>query len=196
MLINNSNNIIVQDIFKSVLKIYTKTGDDGTTGVQGNSRILKSHPRIIAYGAIDEANAVLGIVLSYELDTDLVELLHLIQNELFIVGADLSNPNLIEQKNRVNTEMVYNLEKNIDNYQEELSPLTNFILPGGNIIASHLHHVRTIIRRAETCIIQLNEQEKINVNCIHYVNRLSDLFFVLGRVSNKRSGQKDIIWKI
>ena len=92
--------------------------------------------------------------------------------------------------------MIDKLEENIDKYEKELSPLTNFILPGGNIVASQLHHVRTIIRRAETYIVLLSDQEKINNNCIKYVNRLSDLFFVLGRVSNKRSGQKDIIWKV
>jgi len=178
------------------LKIYTKTGDDGTTGLQGNSRISKSHPRIIAYGTIDEVNAELGIVLSYELDKDIVMLLNLIQNELFVVGADLSNPNLEDEKNRVTLDMICNLEKNIDNYEKELPSLTNFILPGGNIIASQLHYVRTVIRRAETCLVLLSEQEKINNSCITYVNRLSDLFFVLGRILNKRSGQKDIIWKI
>ena len=178
------------------MKIYTKTGDGGTTGLQGNSRVSKSHPRIIAYGTIDEVNAELGIILSYELDKDISVLLNLIQNELFVVGADLSNPNLADKKNRVSLHMIDNLEKNIDKYEKELSPLTNFILPGGNIVASQLHHVRTIIRRAETCIILLNEQEKINTMCIKYINRLSDLFFVLGRVLNKRSGQKDIIWKV
>ena len=178
------------------MKIYTKTGDDGTTGLQGNSRISKSHPRIIAYGTIDEANAVLGIISSYELDKDIAVLLNLIQNELFIVGADLSNLKLEDEKNRVTSDMIYNLEKNIDKYEEELSPLTNFILPGGNTVASQLHHARTVIRRAEIYIVLLSEQEKINNNCIKYVNRLSDLFFVLGRVSNKRSGQNDIIWKV
>ncbi|MEX2193517.1 MAG: cob(I)yrinic acid a,c-diamide adenosyltransferase [Nitrosarchaeum sp.] len=178
------------------MKIYTKTGDDGTTGLQGNSRVSKSHPRITAYGTIDEANAVLGIVLSYELDEDIVVLLNLIQNELFVVGADLSNPNLEDEKNRVSSHMIDKLEENIDKYEKELSPLTNFILPRGNIVASQLHHVRTIIRRAETYIVLLSDQEKINNNCIKYINRLSDLFFVLGRVSNKRSGQKDILWKV
>ena len=178
------------------MKIYTKTGDDGTTGLQGNTRVSKSHPRIIAYGTIDEANAGLGIVLSYKLDKDIAMLLNLIQNELFVVGADLSNPNLENQKNRVTLDMIDNLEKNIDKYEKELPSLTNFILPGGNIIASQLHHVRTVIRRAETYLVLLSEQEKINNNCIKYVNRLSDLFFVLGRILNKRSGQKDIIWKV
>lgn len=178
------------------MKIYTKTGDDGTTGLQGNSRVTKSHPRIIAYGTIDEANAGLGIALSYELDNDIAMLLNLIQNELFVVGADLSNPNLEDKKNRVTSDMICNLEKNIDNYEKELPSLTNFILPGGNIVASQFHYVRAVIRRAETCLVLLNEQEKINDNCIKYVNRLSDLFFVLGRIINKRSGQKDIIWKV
>lgn len=178
------------------MKIYTKTGDDGTTGLQGNSRISKSHPRIIAYGTIDEVNAGLGIVLSYELDKDIVMLLNLIQNELFVVGADLSNPNLEDEKNRVTLDMICNLEKNIDNYEKELPALTNFILPGGNIVASQLHHIRTVIRRAEICLVLLSEQEKINNNCIKYVNRLSDLFFVLGRILNKRNGKKDIIWKV
>lgn len=178
------------------MKIYTKTGDNGTTGLQGNLRVSKSNPRIIAYGAIDETNALLGIIQSYEIDEDIAILLNLIQNELFVIGADLSNPKLEDKKNRVTTDMILNLEKNIDRYESELAPLTNFILPGGTILASQLHHIRTVTRRAETYIIMLNEEEKINDNCIKYVNRLSDLFFVLGRVLNKRNGKKDIIWKI
>ena len=196
MLINNSNNIIVQSIFDILLKIYTKTGDDGTTGLQGNFRISKSHPRISAYGAVDESNAILGIVLSHELNDDIRELLNLIQNELFVVGSDLSNPDLKDEKNRVTLSMITNIENNIDRFESELAPLTNFILPGGNMIAAHLHHARTVVRRSETCMVALNEQEKINPFCIQYVNRLSDLFFVLGRVLNKRNGHKDIIWKI
>lgn len=177
------------------MKIYTKTGDDGTTGLQGNIRIAKSSSRIIAYGAVDESNAALGIVLSYKLDDDIAAILIRIQNELFIVGADLSNPNLADNKNRVTSKMISNLESNIDEFEKELPPLTNFILPGGDITASQLHHVRTIIRRAETCLVLLNKQERINDNCIVYINRLSDLFFVLGRVLNKRKGRQDIIWK-
>lgn len=196
MVINNSNNIIVQGIFYTILKIYTKTGDDGTTGLQGNSRVSKSNPRIIAYGTIDEANAVIGIALSYKFDADITTLLNKIQNELFVVGADLSNPDMKDDKNRITENMIYNLEKDIDKYEEDLSPLTNFILPGGIITASQIHHARTIIRRAETNIALLSEQEKINDNCIKYINRLSDLFFVLCRVLNKRNGQKDTLWKI
>ena len=196
MVINNSNNIIVRDIFYTILKIYTKTGDDGTTGLQGTSRVSKSNPRIIAYGTIDEANAVIGIALSCKLDADISILLNKIQNELFVVGADLSNPDMKDDKNRVTENMIYNLEKDIDKYEEELPSLTNFILPGGIIAASQIHHARTIIRRAETNIALLSEQEKINDNCIKYINRLSDLLFVLGRVLNKRNGQKDTLWKV
>jgi len=178
------------------LKIYTKTGDNGSTGLQGNFRVSKSHPRIIAYGTIDEVNALIGMVLSYKFEQDVSKLLTKIQNELFVVGADLSNPNLEDKKNRITADMITNLENTIDAYEQELPPLTNFILPGGDIIASQLHHIRTVIRRAETHIIELSEEEKINNNCIVYVNRLSDLFFVLGRVLNKRIGHDDIIWKI
>ena len=177
------------------MKIYTKTGDDGTTGVQGNSRLNKSHPRIIAYGTIDEANASLGVVLTNNLDSDIVEILTQIQNDLFVVGSDLSNPDLTQSDNRITSSMVTRLEKIIDDYESELPPLTNFILPGGDISASQLHFTRTIIRRAETCLVLLNEQEKINENCIKFINRLSDLLFVLGRVLNKRKGKKDIVWK-
>ena len=179
-----------------LLKIYTKTGDDGNTGVQGNLRISKSHPRIIAYGTVDEANAALGIVLTNSLDEDIANILTLVQNELFLVGADLSNPNLNDIKNRVSLEMIQNLESTIDKFESELPPLTNFILPGGDIAASQLHYVRTIVRRAETHVVQLSEKNEINSNCIIYLNRLSDLLFVVSRLINKRKNRDDIHWKI
>ncbi len=178
------------------MKIYTKTGDDGNTGVQGNLRISKSHPRIIAYGTVDEANAALGVVLTHSLDGDIANLLTLIQNELFLVGSDLSNPNLNDIKNRVSLEMIQNLESAIDKFESELPPLTNFILPGGENAAAQLHYVRTIVRRAETHVVQLSEKDEINSNCIIYLNRLSDLLFVASRLINKRKNKDDIIWKI
>ncbi|MBA4453007.1 MAG: cob(I)yrinic acid a,c-diamide adenosyltransferase [Nitrosopumilus sp.] len=177
------------------MKIYTKTGDDGTTGLQGDIRISKTHPRIIAYGTIDEANASLGIVLSYDLDSDITNILHKIQNELFIAGADLSNSNLDQTENRVSASMTDSIEQAIDQFEKELSPLTNFILPGGDIAASQIHYTRTVVRRAEIHIVSLKENEKINEDCLKYINRLSDLLFVLGRVINKRKGKQDIIWK-
>ncbi len=178
------------------MKIYTKTGDDGNTGLQGNLRISKSHPRIISYGTVDEANAALGIVLTNSLDGDITKILTDIQNDLFLVGSDLSNPNLNDVKNRVALNMVEKLEQYIDKFELELPLLTNFILPGGDVAAAQLHYVRTIVRRAETQVVQLSEKDEINSNCIKYLNRLSDLFFVLGRLINKRKDIDDILWKI
>ena len=178
------------------MKIYTKTGDDGNTGLQGNLRISKSHSRIKSYGMDDEANASLGIVLSYSLDLDIQETLEEIQNDLFVVGADLSNPNLNDVKNRVSLELVKQLEAKIDKFELELDPLTNFILPGGDTAAAYLHYARTIVRRAETQTVELAENDEINANCIRYLNRLSDLFFVIGRLINKRKGRQDIPWKV
>jgi cob(I)alamin adenosyltransferase len=127
------------------LKIYTKTGDDGNTGLQGNYRISKSHPRITSYGTVDEANAALGVVLSNSLDEDIHSVLTEIQSDLFLVGADLSNPNLNDVNNRVSLEMIEELEQHIDKFESELPPLTNFILPGGDPAAAQLHHVRTVV---------------------------------------------------
>jgi cob(I)alamin adenosyltransferase len=178
------------------MKIYTKTGDDGNTGLQGNYRIGKSHPRIISYGTVDESNAALGIVLANPLDDDIRSVLTEIQNDLFLVGADLSNPNLNDVKNRVSLEMIEKLERYIDKFELELPPLTNFILPGGDSSAAQLHYVRTVIRRAESQTVILSEKDEINSNCIKYLNRLSDLFFVMGRLINKRKNIDDIPWKI
>jgi len=177
------------------MKIYTKTGDGGNTGLQGNFRIAKSHPRIMAYGTVDEANAAIGIVLTNVLDEDVSQLLSQIQNDLFLLGSDLSNQNLNDLKNRVSLEMIEKLEKSIDLFELELSPLTNFILPGGNLAAAQTHQVRTIVRRAETLVVKLSDKDEINSNCIKYLNRLSDLMFVLGRLINKRKGIEDILWK-
>jgi cob(I)alamin adenosyltransferase len=178
------------------LKIYTKTGDYGTTSLQGNVRVSKDHPRIVAYGTVDEANASLGIVLTNTLDSDIANLLKTIQKELFIAGADLSNPNLKQTDNRITPSMIKSIESHIDEFEKELPSLTNFILPGGDIAASQVHYTRTVVRRAEICLVSLKEKEEINEYCLQYLNRLSDLLFVLGRVINKRKGKQDIIWKI
>ena len=177
------------------MKIYTKTGDDGTTGVQGGERISKSNLRIKAYGMIDELNATIGLVLSKKFDDDIEDLLRNIQNDLFVAGSDLSNPDLSNMKNRITKEMVANIEKNIDRLENELPPITNFILPGGHEVASLIHIARTIARRAETIVISLNEKEKVNDECKKFLNRLSDLLFVIARTVNKKNGFNDIIWK-
>lgn len=177
------------------MKIYTKTGDDGTTGLQNGKRVSKSDFRIKSYGAVDEVNTSLGIVLSNPLDDDLKDLLTKIQNDLFLLGSDLSNPDMTDSKNRITPEMIDHLEHTIDKFESTLPPLTNFILPGGTLSASLLQFTRSIIRRSESLVVELSHEEQVNPHCIHYLNRLSDLFFVICRVLNKRSGKDDIIWK-
>ena len=177
------------------MKIYTKTGDDGTTGLQNGKRISKSNLRIKSYGAVDEVNASLGIVLSNILDDDLSDLLIKIQNDLFLLGSDLSNPDMTNSKNRIVPEMTDYLEHSIDKFESTLPQLTNFILPGGTLPSSLLHSTRSITRRAESLVVELFNEEHVNPHCIHYLNRLSDLFFVICRVLNKRADQDDIIWK-
>jgi cob(I)alamin adenosyltransferase len=177
------------------VKIYTKTGDDGTTGLIGNKRVKKSNPRIATYGVVDELNAAIGIILSSKLGKDIHNLLTRIQNDLFVVGADLANPNLNNKSNRVTSEMVLFLEKEIDKLEEKLSPITFFILPGGDLIASQIHLARAICRRAEINIVKLSETDKINNQCLVYMNRLSDLLFVVARTINKRKKFSDVAWK-
>ena len=177
------------------MKIYTKTGDDGKTSLFDNSRVWKSHERIVSYGAIDELNSAVGIAISMDLDHQLKEILVRIQNELFIVGSDLANPNMSDTKIRTTENMTLCLENDIDTFESELSELTNFILPGGTLMSSILHLSRTISRRAETHVIALSQKEEINKIAIVYLNRLSDLLFVLARVLNKRKNIDDIVWK-
>ncbi len=177
------------------MKIYTKTGDEGDTGLQGGKRIPKSSERIRAYGSVDEVNSVLGLVLSHKIDQDVEELLKKIQNELFVLGSDLSNPDMDDKQNRISKNMIEELEKKIDEYEKELPPLSNFILPGGTDSASLVHLARTVTRRAETNVVSLSKTEKINNECQVYLNRLSDLLFVITRILNKRSKTPDIIWE-
>jgi cob(I)alamin adenosyltransferase len=178
-----------------MVKIYTKTGDDGSTGLIGGNRVRKSSPRIIAYGEVDELNSSLGIVISLKLDADIADLLTKIQNDLFVVGADLASPDLKNTTNRVTDDMVQFIESNIDKLEMELDPISYFILPGGDTIASHIHMARAISRRAETSVVHLAEIEEINKTCKIYINRLADLLFVIARVVNKRKMIKDIAWK-
>jgi len=177
------------------MKIYTKTGDDGTTGLQGNARVLKSNDRIVAYGAIDEINASVGLALTEKVDQDIKNTLTRIQSELFDLGADLSNPDLEDGTNRTTEGMIRKLEDEIDGFENELEPLANFILPGGTKLAAMMHESRTVTRRAEAAAVRLQQTERINQNCTRYLNRLSDLLFVMARVANKRGGAADTVWK-
>jgi len=177
------------------MKIYTKTGDDGKTSLFDNTRVWKSHNRIMSYGAIDELNSTLGIVLAMKLDNDLNEIISKIQNDLFIVGSDLANPDMNNQEIRTTKKMVSVLEDVIDKLENELSELTSFILPGGTILASIIHLARTIARRAETYVVALSQNEEITNESFIYLNRLSDLLFIIARTINKRNNIKDVIWK-
>ena len=191
----------------SFMKIYTKTGDDGKTSLFDNSRVWKSNNRIMSYGAVDELNSAIGLVLSLLIDdsgltkvpssiNDKIEkTLSIIQNDLFIVGSDLANPDMLNQKIRTTKKMTEYLEESIDRLDNQLSELTSFILPGGTRIASVLHLARTIARRAETHVVALSQEEKITENTFVYLNRLSDLLFVMARTANKEKNVKDIIWK-
>ncbi len=184
-------------------KIYTKTGDQGTTALGNGERRPKSDTRIDAYGTIDETNALLGIVRLHTsknsalADLDAV-LLH-IQNDLFDLGADLATPDMGEKLSyeplRITKNQVHRLEKEIDKLNKNLSPLKSFILPGGSHAASYLHLARTVTRRAERLIIKTKECDKapISEDCIKYVNRLSDFFFVASRHINSLENE-DILW--
>jgi len=177
------------------MKIYTKTGDDGKTSLFDNSRVWKSHQRIMSYGAVDELNSALGIAISLDLDIEVKNILVQIQNDLFVVGSDLANPDMSKTDIRVSETMIEFLEEKIDTVESELPDLTSFILPGGTLFASILHLSRTIARRAETHVVALSQDEEISKNAVVYLNRLSDLLFVLARSVNKRKNVSDIIWK-
>jgi cob(I)alamin adenosyltransferase len=183
------------------LKIYTKTGDKGDTGLIGGSRISKSDLRIIAYGEVDEANSHIGLIISnFEKNSifdDVKKILLKVQQDLFVLGAELANPNTLKDDNKlVKREMISTIEKYIDNFDSELSPISNFILPGGSIESSLLHICRTVVRRAETSAVALAKDQIINQEILTYLNRISDLFFVLARVTNKRQKRNDIPWKL
>mgnify|MGYP001450805440 FL=1 len=177
------------------MKIYTKTGDEGKTSLFDNSRVWKSDVRIMSYGAVDELNSSLGIALSLELIPEIENILIKIQNDLFIVGSDLANPNMSDKKIRTTPEMITFLEQKIDLLEPQLEPLTSFILPGGTLLASIIHMSRTISRRAETHVVELSKTQKINKEAVIYLNRLSDLMFVLARTINNRKNIPDIVWK-
>jgi len=177
-------------------KIYTKTGDKGMTSLASGKRVAKDHYRIKAYGTVDELNSILGIV-RVKASAKVKKIISDIQNDLFDLGADLATP---EQKKykftplRITEKQVNRIEKSIDQYNKKLGALNSFILPGGSESASFLHNARTVARRAETQTVALSKKEKINKEALRYINRLSDLLFVLSRVENN-NGKKDILWK-
>ena len=177
-------------------KIYTKSGDKGKTSLGDGERIFKDTPRIEAIGEVDEANAFIGMAL-YASQGEIRSLLQTIQNDLFDLGADLCIKDKESEmtKLKVNKEQVTFLETMIDHYNQSLPNLTSFILPGGTELATTLHLARTVVRRAERRIISLSQQDKINPEIIRYINRLSDLLFVLARFANHQNNRaSDILW--
>lgn len=178
------------------MKLYTKTGDDGETGLFGGPRVRKNSPRIEAYGTVDELNAVVGVVRTHGPPADLDELLARIQNELFDLGAELATPEPAKFGIAGATDAhVAALEREIDRYEAELEPLRQFILPGGTPAAAALHLARVVCRRAERCVVTLTETEALSPNTVIYLNRLSDLLFVLARAANRRAGVADVPWR-
>jgi cob(I)alamin adenosyltransferase len=184
------------------VKIYTKTGDKGETGLIGGKRVLKSDPRIVAYGAVDELNSNIGLAIAFlskhESFQDLTEILTRIQSDLFVLGSDLADPiypNSQTKTPRVNDKMASALEPVIDKFEQELDPITFFILPGGTVESSLLHQCRGVARRAETNVVTLSNVESINPATCVYLNRLSDFLFVAARVANKRIGTPDVAWR-
>jgi cob(I)alamin adenosyltransferase len=181
------------------MKIYTKTGDAGDTGLFGGGRVPKSHPRVAAYGDVDELNAVLGFVRAAEPMPRIDEVLVPIQRDLFAIGALLATPDQQKmrqhlEKARVDDSRIADLEHAIDAGDDELEPLRAFIVPGGTPKAAALHLARTVCRRAERSVVALAAETEIPQIVVIYLNRLSDLLFTLARVANKRAGAGEVTW--
>jgi len=180
-------------------KIYTKTGDDGQTALFGGGRVAKDHARVEAYGDVDELNACIGVVRSVDLMPRVDEILAPVQVDLFAIGALLATPHPEKHKEqlekaRISAGRIAQLEQAIDDCDAELAPLKSFILPGGTSKAAALHVARTVCRRAERAIIHMQHSEEVPQIVIVYLNRLSDLLFMLARVANKRAGAAEVLW--
>ena len=195
-----------------MVKIYTKTGDSGTTSLFGGKRLSKNKARVEAYGTVDELNSLIGVIiadLNYSSSASreasinknspqgrIINKLLRIQRELFVLGTDLASPNNLKIKSpKVKRPLVTRLEHEIDSWDKNLPKLRNFILPGGSKVGTSIHLARSVARRAERSIAVLSSTEKINQNAQIYINRLSDWLFVLARYVNKLENQKENIWK-
>ncbi len=182
------------------MRIYTRTGDQGETGLFGGQRVQKTHPRVAAYGEVDELNATLGVCIAAGGDAEIKSTLEGIQGELLVLGADLASPaepgTTVGGRSvpRVSEGMVAALEARIDHYEHGVPPLTHFILPGGVPQAAQLHVARCVCRRAERAVIQAAGKEAINPEAVVYLNRLSDLLFTMARAANHRLRQPETLW--
>ncbi len=178
------------------MKIYTRTGDTGESSLFGGRRVRKDHLRLQSYGTIDELNAYIGVIRASNPPPEIDEMLSDLQDELFILGADLATPEAesVRSVPRITMTEVDDLETQIDAIDPKLKPLKKFIHPGGSLVAAHLHVARTICRRAERSVVQLAGQEAVSEACIVYLNRLSDLLFVLARHANHLAGMPEPEW--
>lgn len=172
-------------------KIYTRTGDKGTTGLGDGSRVPKDHVRVEAYGTVDELNSVIGLLLAEELPVEIRETLTDIQHDLFDLGGELSIPG----RSAVADERVARLEAILDKLNAGLEPLKEFILPGGSRDAALAHLARTVCRRAERRVVTLSKREAVSETAVKYLNRLSDLLFVVARALNRKAGRSDVLWQ-
>ena len=172
-------------------KIYTRTGDDGTTGLGDGTRVAKDSARVNAYGTVDEANSTIGLLLAAELPDGVRELLTRIQHQLFDLGGELCIPGHAA----VFDADVDALEARLDHYNDDLPPLKDFILPGGGEAAARCHIARTVVRRAERDAVTLSRHDAVRPQAIRYLNRLSDLLFVLARILARAEGQGEVLWK-
>ncbi len=187
-----------------MLKLYTKTGDDGSTGLIGSKRVAKCDPRVTAYGDVDETNAAIGLALTGCGHPDVCDMLRSIQSDLFVLGAELATPNEgvsgLASKASANAQHLIvasdaeRLEQWIDLATAEVEPLRHFVLPGGGEEAARFHLARTVCRRAERQVVSLAAKEVVRAEALVYLNRLSDLLFALARLANHRAGVSDIIW--
>lgn len=179
------------------MKIYTKTGDDGTTSLFRGGRVLKSNPRLEAYGTIDELNAVLGLAVTELQSEEIIDIIKTIQNLLFTLGSDLATISSDDNEKIIRTSKgnIETLEQFIDEIDTKIPVLNNFILPGGSKGASYLHLARTVCRRAERLVVDLSQDSEVNKNVIVFLNRLSDLLFVLSRYENHVNNTPDLLWQ-
>ncbi len=179
------------------MKIYTKTGDAGETGLYAGGRVAKDHPRIEAFGTVDELNAALGYARSADLPPEVSEIVRQAQNQLFTLGAELATPKADAKIPRVQPAAIEILEQAIDALETHLPPLTQFILPGGTSAASLLHVARGICRRAERRVVTLAAEPNENISplIVQYLNRLGDYLFVAARYTNHVAGEKDVPWE-
>ncbi|MEM0364525.1 MAG: cob(I)yrinic acid a,c-diamide adenosyltransferase [Candidatus Nitrosocaldus sp.] len=177
-------------------KIYTRGGDKGYTSLLGGKRVSKAALRVEAYGSIDELNSAIGLCISFIDEEDVKAVLEEVQNDLFIAGAELADPDMSASTPKVSIKMVNRLEEIIDRYEEEVGSIAYFIIPGGSKEASLLHLARAIARRAERAIVALKDESgNVSDDLIAYMNRLSSLLFILARVMNRRRGMEDVPWK-